>query len=168
MEESERKEEESKNSNRKEPRKAPCSSTTAEPQPESEAAGDDASKVDVCSEDFDPLLALYCPAVPLPFPNIKCFNNVAEYESFQKGGRGRAKPENVEKKRQRAMRGVADPERIERLRKLVVNRPAEEAGEAGSSGGAPRRRREKIHKNVLTRMGRKFAAAHCLFFSYSH
>ncbi|XP_061690705.1 U7 snRNA-associated Sm-like protein LSm11 [Syngnathoides biaculeatus] len=114
---------------------------------------DDASKIDVCSENFDPLLALYSPTVRVPFPNIKCFNNVAEYESFLKGGRGRAKPENVEKKRLKALKGVADPERIERLKKLVVTKKSvdEEEG-ASSSSRAPQPRRHKPPKNVLTRM----------------
>lgn len=122
-----------------------------EPDSASTTGGDDADKTDVCSENFDPLLALYSPTVTLPFPNIKCFNNVAEYESFLKGGRGRAKPENVEKKRLKAMKGVADPERIERLKKLMVNNPVPDA-EEGESSGTPRRRKQKIQKNVLTRM----------------
>ncbi|XP_068451520.1 U7 snRNA-associated Sm-like protein LSm11 [Clinocottus analis] len=120
----------------------------------SKAGDDDAERIDVCSDHFDPLLALYSPTVPLPFPNIKGFNNVAAYESFMKGGRGRAKPENVEKKRRKAMKGVADPERIERLKKLIVNNPVSEKGESSSSGGggSARRRRQKLQKNVLTRM----------------
>ncbi|XP_054648159.1 U7 snRNA-associated Sm-like protein LSm11 [Dunckerocampus dactyliophorus] len=111
----------------------------------------DTSKTDVCSENFDPLLALYSPAVSLPFPNIKCFDNIAQYESFLKGGRGRAKPENVEKKRQKAMKGVADPERIERLKQLMVKKkPLDEEGEG--SKRTPQPRRQKPQKNVLTRM----------------
>ncbi|XP_056239409.1 U7 snRNA-associated Sm-like protein LSm11 [Seriola aureovittata] len=136
--------------------KVPAAGTSTAPVPEHEPEADskdgddDADKIDVCSENFDPLLALYSPTVPLPFPNIKCFNNVAEYESFLRGGRGRAKPENVEKKRFKAMKGVADPERIERLKKLMVNNPPSEEGE---SSGTPRsRRRQKPQKNVLTRM----------------
>ncbi|XP_061644012.1 U7 snRNA-associated Sm-like protein LSm11 isoform X2 [Phyllopteryx taeniolatus] len=117
------------------------------------ARDDDASKIDVCSEKFDPLLALYSPTVPLPFPNIKCFNNVAEYEGFLKGGRGRAKPENVEKKRLKALKGVADPERIERLKKLMVTKKSvDEDEEGGSSSRTPQPRRHKTPKNVLTRM----------------
>ncbi|XP_054453910.1 U7 snRNA-associated Sm-like protein LSm11 [Anoplopoma fimbria] len=115
-----------------------------------EHGADEAEKTDVCSDNFDPLLALYSPSVPLPFPNIKGFNNVAAYESFMQGGRGRAKPENVQKKRLKAMKGVADPERIARLKKLIVNNPVSEDGE--SSGAARRRRRDKPQKNVLTRM----------------
>lgn len=125
------------------------------------ARDDDASKIDVCSEKFDPLSALYSPAVPLPFPNIKCFNNVAEYEGFLKGGRGRAKPENVEKKRLKAMRGVADPERIERLKKLMVNKKSvDEEDEGGSSSRTPQSRRRKPQKNVLTRMTRTSNTQH--------
>ncbi|XP_053735238.1 U7 snRNA-associated Sm-like protein LSm11 [Synchiropus splendidus] len=110
---------------------------------------DKSAEIDVCSENFDPLRALYAPSVPLPFPNIKCFNNVAEYEGFLRGGRGRAKPENVEKKRLKAMKGVVDPERIARLKKLMVNTPGEEGA---SSRSTPRARRHKPQKNVLTRM----------------
>ncbi|XP_051907327.1 U7 snRNA-associated Sm-like protein LSm11 [Hippocampus zosterae] len=133
--------------NRKEEESASSSFASSVPR------DDSASKIDVCSEKFDPLLALYSPAVPLPFPNIKCFNNVAEYEGFLKGGPGRAKPENVEKKRLQAMKGVADPERIERLKKLMVNKKsADEEDEGGSSSRTPQSRRRKPQKNVLTRM----------------
>ncbi|KAG9334858.1 hypothetical protein JZ751_006427 [Albula glossodonta] len=107
------------------------------------------SKLDVSSVQFDPLLALYSPQISLPFPDIKCFNNIAEYESFLKGGRGRAKPENVEKRLRKARKGVADPERIERLKKLMVNAEPEE-GEG--SGSRRPRRKQKAPKNVLTRM----------------
>ncbi|XP_070692777.1 U7 snRNA-associated Sm-like protein LSm11 [Pempheris klunzingeri] len=152
MEERERK---SAQSDGKEKVTASCSGTSAAPEREAETGGraedDDAAKVDVCSESFDPLVALYSPSVSLPFPNIKCFNNVSDYESFLRGGRGRAKPENVEKRRQKAMKGVADPERIERLKKLMVNNPVAEP-EEGESSGTPRRRRQKTQKNVLTRM----------------
>ncbi|XP_061580921.1 U7 snRNA-associated Sm-like protein LSm11 [Cololabis saira] len=126
---------------------------TSRPQQDPAAAANPGGDGDtnVCSDSFDPLLALYCPAAPrLPFPNIKCFNNVAEYESFLKGGRGRAKPENVEKKQRKATRGAADPQRIERLRRLMVNNPAPAEGEAGSR--VPARRRNRVQKNVLTRM----------------
>ncbi|XP_026186602.1 U7 snRNA-associated Sm-like protein LSm11 [Mastacembelus armatus] len=132
-----------------------CSSTAAaaehEPEAHIETVDDDADKLDVCSDKFEPLRALYSPTVRAPFPNVRCFNNVAEYESFLKGGRGRAKPENVEKRRAKAMKGVADPERIERLKKLMVNNPVPEEGEAESSN-TPRRKRQKPQKNVLTRM----------------
>ncbi|XP_030621414.1 U7 snRNA-associated Sm-like protein LSm11 [Chanos chanos] len=107
------------------------------------------TQLDVSSDKFDPLRALYSPEVPLPYPNIKCFNNIAEYESFMKGGRGRAKPENVEKRLRKAKKGVADPERIERLKKLMVNNPVEE-GEGSGVKRPPRK--QKAPKNVLTRM----------------
>ncbi|KAM3867058.1 U7 snRNA-associated Sm-like protein LSm11 [Diretmus argenteus] len=110
-------------------------------------------QLDICSDHFDPLLALYSPVVPVPFPNIKCFDNVASYESFLKGGRGRAKPENVEKKQRKAMKGVADPERIERLKQLMVRNPlpVPDSEEEGTSG-TTRRRKQRAPKNVLTRM----------------
>lgn len=142
----------------KETSTATCSSALSvskhEPETDSKAGGDDADKIDVCSDKFDPFLALYSPTVSLPFPNVKCFNNVSEYESFLKGGRGRAKPENVEKRRRKAMKGVADPERIERLKKLMVNNPVAES-EAGESSSTTRSRRQKPQKNVLTRMPRR-------------
>ncbi|XP_074530682.1 U7 snRNA-associated Sm-like protein LSm11 [Halichoeres trimaculatus] len=152
MEERERK---SAPTDRKETVTATCSRTPSSsdrgPGAESRDVDHDAEKTDVCSDKFDPLLALYSPTVPLPFPNVKCFNNVSAYESFLKGGRGRAKPENVEKKRQKAMKGVADPERIARLKSLMVNNPVKES-EEGESSSTPRRRRQKTQKNVLTRM----------------
>ncbi|XP_023700445.1 U7 snRNA-associated Sm-like protein LSm11 [Paramormyrops kingsleyae] len=116
-----------------------------------EADEDDTdSKLDVSSEHFDPMLALYSPKFSLPFPDVRCFNNVAEYESFLRGGRGRAKPENVEKKKRKAQKGVADPERIERLKKLMVKAAPPEGEESGSSRRPPRK--QKAPKNVLTRM----------------
>ncbi|XP_077388294.1 U7 snRNA-associated Sm-like protein LSm11 [Festucalex cinctus] len=139
-----------KKPDRQEKDSASSSSSSSVPR---SAPRDDASKIDVCSEKFDPLLALYAPEVPLPFPNIKSFNNVAEYEGFLKGGRGRAKPENVEKKRLKAMKGVADPERIERLKNLIVTKKSVDGEEeGGSSSRAPQSRRRKPQKNVLTRM----------------
>lgn len=157
MEERERK---SVKSNRKETATPSCSSTPPVPERGPEAGGatgdDDADKIDVCSDKFDPLLALYSPTVQVPFPNVKCFNNVSAYESFLRGGRGRAKPENVEKKRLKAMKGVVDPERIERLKKLMVNNPTPQSEEGEGSSSAPRRR-QKPKKNVLTRMPCRFS-----------
>ncbi|XP_063346629.1 U7 snRNA-associated Sm-like protein LSm11 [Pelmatolapia mariae] len=149
----EEREKRSVNSDSKETLSAPYSSPASAPEAGSKAEDDGADKLDVCSDTFDPLLALYSPTVQLPFPNIKCFNNVAEYESFLKGGRGRAKPENVEKRQRKAMKGVVDMERIERLKKLMVNNPVSESEEGESSSGTTRRkRRQKPVKNVLTRM----------------
>ncbi|XP_053321650.1 U7 snRNA-associated Sm-like protein LSm11 [Spea bombifrons] len=102
-----------------------------------------ASILDVSSESFDPLLALYSPQTRLPFPDIRCFNNLAQYESFLRGG-GRGSARATERpKKGRKGRLATDPERIERLKKLML--PAEE--------GAPVRvRKKKAVKNVLTRM----------------
>ncbi|XP_061783739.2 U7 snRNA-associated Sm-like protein LSm11 [Nerophis lumbriciformis] len=144
-------EEKERQSGAEKPDSEETASTSQHSDPSS-SQDDDASKTDVCSGSFDPLLALYSPTVSLPFPNIKCFDNVSQYESFLKGGRGRAKPENVEKKRQRAMKGVADPERIERLKQLMVKKKAEGEDEGEGSSTPRPRRRQKPQKNVLTRM----------------
>ncbi|XP_040459680.1 U7 snRNA-associated Sm-like protein LSm11 [Falco naumanni] len=112
------------------------------------------SRLDVSSSRFDPLLALYSARTPLPFPAAPCFNNLAEYESFQRGllrprGRRAAPSRRGPPASRAARRGppAADPERIQRLRSLMVNAgPEQEAAE----GGAARRRRPP--RNVLTRM----------------
>nr|XP_033783440.1 U7 snRNA-associated Sm-like protein LSm11 [Geotrypetes seraphini] len=101
-------------------------------------------RLDVSSELFDPLLALYSPRTPLPFPGARCFNNLSEYESFvQRGGpRSRGPP------RPRKQRGPPppDPARLERLKRLVVPKEGEEEGPP--RGG----RKKRTPKNVLTRM----------------
>ncbi|KAE8613706.1 hypothetical protein XENTR_v10007834 [Xenopus tropicalis] len=104
------------------------------------------SCLDVSSESFNPLLALYSPQTPLPFPDVRCFNNLAEYESFLRGGgRGRARGAQPGRAATRKGRKPApDPERIERLKQLMV------PGEEGKVPVRPRRSRPP--KNVLTRM----------------
>ncbi|KAL0973811.1 hypothetical protein UPYG_G00211460 [Umbra pygmaea] len=153
MEESERREKitcpESESNDRA---SANASYVSEQPEGNDDEVDDIAAKLDVTSDKFDPLLVLYPPAVPIPYPDVKCFNNIAEYESFLKGGRGRAKPENVEKKQRKARKGVADPERMERLKKLMVNNPTGEDGDEGTSRTARRGRMQKSIKNVLTRM----------------
>lgn len=165
MEEGERK----AGASRNEATPAPGSTTQSTPdhgaEKGRESADDDADKIDVCSDKFDPLFALYSPTVSIPFPKIKCFNNVSEYESFLKGGRGRAKPENVEKRRLQSKKGVADPERIERLKRLMVNNPVGES-EGGESSSTSQRRRRKPQKNVLTRMPCMFSLNHCYYNIY--
>ncbi|XP_027962414.1 U7 snRNA-associated Sm-like protein LSm11 isoform X2 [Eumetopias jubatus] len=123
-------------------------------------------RLDVSSDSFDPLLALYAPRLPpIPYPNAPCFNNLAEYESFLRtgvrgGGRGRARGAAAGSRvpvaglsartRRRQDAPAPDPERIQRLRRLMV---AKEEGD-GAAGtrrrGAGRSR--KAPRNVLTRM----------------
>ncbi|XP_066053230.1 U7 snRNA-associated Sm-like protein LSm11 [Chamaea fasciata] len=112
-------------------------------------------RLDVSSSRFDPLLALYSPRTPLPFPAAPCFNNLAEYESFQRGlrrpgGRRAATARRGATAARGSRRGppAADPERIQRLRSLMVNPGPEQ--EAAEGGTATRRRRAP--RNVLTRM----------------
>ncbi|KAM7042234.1 U7 snRNA-associated Sm-like protein LSm11 [Acridotheres tristis] len=113
-------------------------------------------RLDVSSSRFDPLLALYSPRTPLPFPAAPCFNNLAEYESFQRGLRrppGRRAAPAARRgapaaRASRRGRPAADPERIQRLRSLMVNAGPEQEGAEG--GTATRRRRAP--RNVLTRM----------------
>ncbi|XP_069725053.1 U7 snRNA-associated Sm-like protein LSm11 [Phaenicophaeus curvirostris] len=100
-------------------------------------------RLDVSSSRFDPLLALYSADTPLPFPAAPCFNNLAEYESFQRGLlRPRGRRAAPSRRAAPARRGPPDPERIQRLRSLMVN--------VGPERGAARRRRAP--RNVLTRM----------------
>ncbi|XP_077182527.1 U7 snRNA-associated Sm-like protein LSm11 isoform X2 [Paroedura picta] len=87
-------------------------------------------RLDVSSLRFDPLLALYSERTPLPYPAAPCFNNLAEYESFQRGllrgadrqrgASARSSRPSVTRTRSRPGRAAADPERIERLRSLMV------------------------------------------------
>ncbi|XP_075297772.1 U7 snRNA-associated Sm-like protein LSm11 [Opisthocomus hoazin] len=110
------------------------------------------SRLDVSSSRFDPLLALYSADTPLPFPAAPCFNNLAEYESFQRGLRRPRGRRSAPSRRgpPAARRGppAADPERIQRLRSLMVNASPEQ--DAAERGAAARRRRAP--RNVLTRM----------------
>uniref|UniRef100_A0A8C3KGQ5 LSM11, U7 small nuclear RNA associated n=1 Tax=Calidris pygmaea TaxID=425635 RepID=A0A8C3KGQ5_9CHAR len=110
------------------------------------------SRLDVSSSRFDPLLALYSPSTPLPFPAAPCFNNLAEYESFQRGllrPRGRRSATSRRGPSAAARRGppAADPERIQRLRSLMVKAGPEQEGEGGATA-----RRRRAPRNVLTRM----------------
>ncbi|XP_061473478.1 U7 snRNA-associated Sm-like protein LSm11 [Rhineura floridana] len=114
-------------------------------------------RLDVSSPRFDPLLALYSERTPLPYPAAPCFNNLAEYESFQRGlcrasGRQRGTPGRSSRSagtrtRSRAGRPPADPERLQRLRSLMVAKePEREASERGRARG------RRAPRNVLTRM----------------
>ncbi|XP_050649898.1 U7 snRNA-associated Sm-like protein LSm11 isoform X2 [Macaca thibetana thibetana] len=126
-------------------------------------------RLDVSSDSFDPLLALYAPRLPpIPYPNAPCFNNVAEYESFLRtgvrgGGRGRGRargaaagsevpsaPGPSGRTRRRPDAPAPDPERIQRLRRLMVAKE-EGDGAAGTGRRGPGRSR-KAPRNVLTRM----------------
>lgn len=123
-------------------------------------------RLDVHSDRFDPLLALYAPRLPpIPYPNAPCFNNVAAYETFLRtgcrGGRGRARGADPapgapvaagpsSRTRRRRDAPAPDPERIERLRRLmVVKKEGDEADR--ESRRAPGRGR-RAPRNVLTRM----------------
>ena len=125
-------------------------------------------RLDVSSDSFDPLLALYAPRLPpIPYPNAPCFNNLAEYESFLRtgvrgGGRGRARGAAAgsgvpaasagpsARTRRRLDAPAPDPERIQRLRRLMVAKE-EGDGAAGARRRGPGRSR-KAPRNVLTRM----------------
>lgn len=126
-------------------------------------------RLDVSSDSFDPLLALYAPRLPpIPYPNAPCFNNLAEYESFLRtgvrgGGRGRARGAGAGtpaaaagpsgRTRRRPDASAPDPERIQRLRRLMVAKE-EGDGDAGARRRGPGRSR-KAPRNVLTRMPRE-------------
>ncbi|XP_078267359.1 U7 snRNA-associated Sm-like protein LSm11 [Rhinoraja longicauda] len=128
-----------------------------------EAAGGDADplpELDISSPRFDPYLALYSPQPPpLPYPSVRTFNNVAEYESFltrrpgcgsgcRSRGPGRASTKgrsSSSRRRRREAAAAPDPERIERLKKLMVAETSDDE--------KPRpRRRDRAPKNVMTRM----------------
>ncbi|XP_041049889.1 U7 snRNA-associated Sm-like protein LSm11 isoform X2 [Carcharodon carcharias] len=113
---------------------------------------EDSGLLDVSSPRFDPYLALYSRRQPpLPFPNVRTFNNMAEYQSFLSGRRDREAAERTATNRKGRGRRAAsarpppDPDRIERLKKLMVAEPS------GEERPRPRRR-DRAPKNVLTRM----------------
>lgn len=119
-------------------------------------------RLDVSSPHFDPLLALYSERTPLPYPAAPCFNNLAEYESFQRGllrapGRpraaaGRSSRSAGTRARSRAGRAAADPERLQRLRNLMlVKEPRPEEAERARARG------RRAPRNVLTKMPRKLS-----------
>ncbi|XP_074865639.1 U7 snRNA-associated Sm-like protein LSm11 [Carettochelys insculpta] len=104
------------------------------------------SRLDVSSPRFDPLLALYSARTPLPCPGAPCFNNLAEYESFQRGLRRPARRGSPAARSARRRPPPADPERLQRLRSLVVRREPEGEAARGRAG------RRRAPRNVLTRM----------------
>ncbi|XP_069755139.1 U7 snRNA-associated Sm-like protein LSm11 [Narcine bancroftii] len=116
------------------------------PEKGSESEAVEGGPLDVGSPRFDPYLALYSPQPPpLPFPDVRTFNNVAEYESFL---RRRPRAPGSAQGRSRSRRAPPagpDHERIERLRKLMVAQPS------GEEKPRPRRR-DRVPKNVITRM----------------
>ncbi|GLV31082.1 hypothetical protein CBL_12155 [Carabus blaptoides fortunei] len=57
---------------------ASCSSQTGD------TSEYDAS-LDFCSEHFNPLKALYAPNIIIPVPNARVYDNLAKYESVQRG-----------------------------------------------------------------------------------
>ncbi|XP_072119651.1 U7 snRNA-associated Sm-like protein LSm11 [Mobula birostris] len=127
-----------------ETRRRPGSAAGSESEPDEDVDG---GQLDVSSPHFDPYLALYSPRPPpLPFPSVRTFNNVAEYESFlQRRPRGRIPGPARTRGGRRAARAASDPDRIERLKKLMVAQP--------SSEEKPRCcRRDRAPKNVITRM----------------
>ncbi|XP_078509848.1 U7 snRNA-associated Sm-like protein LSm11 [Lissotriton helveticus] len=100
-------------------------------------------QLDVSSDRFDPLLVLYSPKVPLPFPEVRAFNNLAEYESFQRrGGVPRARATGTVKTR-KGKKPPPDPERVQRLKNLIV---------CEDTKPRPPRKGHRGPKNVLTRM----------------
>ncbi|GCB76412.1 hypothetical protein scyTo_0016556 [Scyliorhinus torazame] len=114
---------------------------------------EDDGLLDVSSPHFDPYLALYSRhQPPLPFPNVRTFNNMAEYQSFLSGRSGHRRTAAPSRKargrRTASARPPPDPERIERLKKLMVAEPS------GEERPRPRRR-DRAPKNVLTRMARE-------------
>uniref|UniRef100_F6PG15 U7 snRNA-associated Sm-like protein LSm11 n=1 Tax=Ornithorhynchus anatinus TaxID=9258 RepID=F6PG15_ORNAN len=112
-------------------------------------------RLDVSSDRFDPLLALYAPRPPpIPYPDAPCFNNLAEYESFLRGRRagragraeaGRTGSSGPGRPAARPPR-PADPDRLRRLRRLVVTPERAEGSRAAPARG------RKAPRNVLTRM----------------
>uniref|UniRef100_S4REE7 LSM11, U7 small nuclear RNA associated n=1 Tax=Petromyzon marinus TaxID=7757 RepID=S4REE7_PETMA len=90
--------------------------------------------VDLSSPNFDPHAALYSCDVTLPYPNVRCFHNIAEFASFtMRRGRGRGRGDTPGQsgvqaavatgkgRAGRRSRPAPDPERVERLKKLMVN-----------------------------------------------
>ncbi|KAJ7316546.1 hypothetical protein JRQ81_002708 [Phrynocephalus forsythii] len=92
-------------------------------------------RLDVSSPRFDPLLALYSERTPLPYPAAPCFNNLAEYESFQRG----------------LLRG---PRRQRGSSSSVAGPSSRSAGRRARSraGQQGRARARRAPRNVLTRM----------------
>ncbi|KAG8438783.1 hypothetical protein GDO86_005106 [Hymenochirus boettgeri] len=108
--------------------------------------GSPGDRLDVSSDSFDPLLALYSPRTPLPFPDVRCFNNLAEYESFLRGRatRGRSRGNPQKKATKKGQKPAPDPDRAERLRRMMVPETEDKK--------VTRPRRDRTPRNVLTRM----------------
>ncbi|XP_069510024.1 U7 snRNA-associated Sm-like protein LSm11 [Ambystoma mexicanum] len=111
--------------------------------PREEADSPPGPELDVGSELFNPLLVLYSPKVPLPFPEIRAFNNLAEYESFQRRGRTPRSRGPAASKPRKGKKPPPDPERIQRLKSMIVS---------GDTKPQPRRKGHRGPKNVLTKM----------------
>ncbi|XP_046379023.2 U7 snRNA-associated Sm-like protein LSm11 [Haliotis rufescens] len=107
-------------------------------------------ELNLFSSNFDPLRALYSTNIPVQFPDVRVFNNVAEYESKMQG-KGRARQDPHVSMSQNPPSQTASRPKAPSHKPSAQGRPVLQMPDASMHSV-----RRRMLRNVLTRMDQSF------------